>query len=334
MTTATTSDLTPNAAPTTETTTPKPTPEWIAGFWRRVLGYVIDVSILAFVGFLLGSLFESIFIELGGWARLVGFGVGIAYFGVLNSRIGGGKTLGKRLLGIVVVDRNNQLIGLGRSMARYSILAVPFLLNGAPISMELLMSVAVYPLSILLFGGIFVITYLIIFNRRTRQSLHDVITGTYVVKSDAKYEAPRAVWNGHWVVTGLLVVLAALAPVLSEKLLEQQPFQELLAAQLALSEEADVIQVGVTIGTNTIWRDGDSHNLNYVSATAQIGQDSVDDRERAKEIAKLVMQTYPNAVNQDVINVTFVHGYDIGIWSKSSTHSHDFLLSELSDGML
>jgi len=41
--------------------------------------------------------------HLGGWGRLVGFCIAILYFGTLNSVVGKGQTLGKRILKIHVI---------------------------------------------------------------------------------------------------------------------------------------------------------------------------------------------------------------------------------------
>jgi hypothetical protein len=38
------------------------------------------------------------FVELGGWGRAIGFPIAAIYFVILNSRIGGGQTIGKRIL--------------------------------------------------------------------------------------------------------------------------------------------------------------------------------------------------------------------------------------------
>ena len=72
-----------------------------AGFWRRTIALFIDWIILAIVGFF----FRELFLRMGGWERLIGFGVAALYFVPLNSRLGRGQTVGKRALRIRVVSK-------------------------------------------------------------------------------------------------------------------------------------------------------------------------------------------------------------------------------------
>jgi uncharacterized RDD family membrane protein YckC len=77
----------------------------ISGFWRRLLAFIFDGVLLGLVGVILGLLLFDSLARLGGWGRLIGFCHALVYFGVLNSAIGGGQTIGKRIMKIQVVDR-------------------------------------------------------------------------------------------------------------------------------------------------------------------------------------------------------------------------------------
>lgn len=158
---------------------------WITGFWRRIGALLIDGLILGFVGFLSGLVLEDYFVQIGGWGRLIGFSIALIYFGILNSSINNGQTIGKALLKINVVDSNNQFISAPKSFLRYFILGTPFYLNNAWLTEDLLTSPFMYLLSLMVFGGSLSIIYLYVFNRNTRQSLHDVIIGTYVTNKDS-----------------------------------------------------------------------------------------------------------------------------------------------------
>jgi uncharacterized RDD family membrane protein YckC len=93
-------------------------PAKIAGFWRRLLAFLIDCLILAIVGLVVGSIFFDAFAALGGWGKLVGFTIALIYFGTLNSTVGKGQTLGKRLVNIKVVNCEGEPISLHRSFLR------------------------------------------------------------------------------------------------------------------------------------------------------------------------------------------------------------------------
>ncbi len=84
-----------------------------------------------------------------------------------------------------VVDANDQLLSLPRSLLRYAVLGIPFFANNLPVSPTAVMSTLLgYLLALVVFGGMFATTYLYIFNRRTRQSLHDLVVGSYVERCD------------------------------------------------------------------------------------------------------------------------------------------------------
>ena len=67
-----------------------PEPRVICGFWRRILALAIDVLFLALMGHVLGIFFFNFLVQLGGLGLLVGFTIGLLYFGILNSAIGKG----------------------------------------------------------------------------------------------------------------------------------------------------------------------------------------------------------------------------------------------------
>lgn len=139
----------------------------IAGFWRRLGAFVVDLILLCIAGLILGALSFDTFARMGAYARLIGFAIALAYFGILNSRIGGGQTLGKRWLGVRVVDVHGQLLTLPRSLLRYAVLGTPFFCNGLPVDPNLAMSTPLgYLLALVVFGGMFAIVYLYLFNRQ------------------------------------------------------------------------------------------------------------------------------------------------------------------------
>ena len=94
--------------------------------------------LLGIIGIVAGLIFYDSFVRLGGWGRLIGLGVVLPYFGVLNSRIGAGQTLGKRLLKVRVVGVGGAPLPVPRSLLRTTVLAVPWFLNGAPFPADLL----------------------------------------------------------------------------------------------------------------------------------------------------------------------------------------------------
>lgn len=309
-------------------------PKWISGFWRRLGALLIDALVLGAVGFALGFVLENTFVEMGAWGRLVGFLIALVYFGVMNSSVIGGQTLGKMILKIRVVDSSNAPVGLGKSILRYIIIALPFSLNGAQFSNEAMSSFMMYPLSIIIFGGMFSIFYLYVFNRTTRQSLHDLVVGTFVVNVDSEKQDLGKVWNIHIIVFALLLLTAAIIPAFTSKLAQSEPFTDILAVQSALSSEPNVAYASVSVGTTTLSTFSKDASKNtstktYVNSQVFIGTDNVSDIVLARNLASIVLSHYPAALEKDAIQITLTYGYDIGIASSWSTQTHNFKSTEL-----
>jgi len=304
--------------------------KWISGFWRRIGALFIDTLILGAAGLVLGLFLESFFVQIGAWGRLIGFSIALIYFGVMNSSIAGGQTVGKRVLKLRVVDSNNSPISLGKSALRYFVLSIPFSLNGAQFSNEVMLSFLMYPLSLLIFGGLFSIIYLYIFNRITRQSLHDLVVGTYVVNANVEIQSLGKVWNVHIIVVALLFLAAAVVPAFTTQLAQSEPFRGMLNVQSALSNDSDVAYATISSGSSTFSSTNEgTRTTTYVSSQVFLKTNNVSDVDLAKRLASIIIENYPEAQQKDTIQINLTYGYDIGIASKWSNHAHSFNPAEL-----
>ena len=304
--------------------------KWISGFWRRVGALFIDTLILGIAGLILGLFLESTFVQIGAWGRLVGFSIALIYFGVMNSSISGGQTIGKKALKLRVVDSNNSPISIGKSVLRYLILAAPFFLNRAQFSNEAMLSLAMYPLSLVIFGGLFSIIYLYIFNRVTRQSLHDLAVGTFVVNANVEKQEVGKVWNVHIIIVAVLFIAAAIVPAFTTKLAHSEPFKDMLSVQSALSSQPNVTYATISSGSSTFSSvNHGTKTTTFVSSQVFLETDTVGDAELARRLVTIVITNYPEALNKDSIQITLTYGYDIGIASRWSNHEHSFNPGEL-----
>lgn len=152
------------------------------------------------------------------------------------------------------------------------------------------------------------------FNRKTRQSLHDLIAGTFVTKAKSAGEVDGAVWPVHRMIVGLLLLLAAGLPLATKGLAETWEFPELMAVQDRILESGLVhhasAQAGKSWGTSN---DGKNWEKTYFSSVAVL-KERPDDPERAAEkIAQIILKQYPLFFEKDVISVTVTYGFDIGI---------------------
>lgn len=307
-------------------------PKWIANFWKRIAALFIDVLLVGVIGFLIGLIFESTLVQIGNWGRLVGFSIALLYFGVMNSEICKGQTLGKRLLKISVVNTQGSHISVQKSLLRYVVFATPFYVNGLHLSSEDAFSFLIYPLSAIIFGGIFSTLYLYVFNRVTRQSLHDAVLGTYVVNTDVEKQEPAKVWKVHFIVTGILFVVAIGLPAITSKLIGEKPFTDMLNVQSALQAEAEVNFSTVLNSTASYGVSGEaSKRHNYMTVDAFIASNRVSDVDLAKDLAEIVIREYPEAKAKDTLFVTLRYGYTLVIWSRWTSQTHKFNPKELGE---
>lgn len=306
--------------------------KWISSFWRRIGAFFIDSIILGLIGLGLGLFLEDYFVEIGIWGRLIGFCIALIYFGVMNSNIANGQTLGKMVLKLRVVNAGNKPINLVKSFGRYSIIGVPFFLNGAQFSIETMTSFWLYGLSFIIFGGLFSIAYLYVFNRVTRQSLHDLVFSTFVVNTGVDNQNIGKVWRPHLISVGLLFLAAAVVPVYTSSLVQQEPFSDLIKIQGVLLDNPSVNHAAVTYGKSLVntAKTGTAETT-FVSAQIFLRKNEISNAELAHEMASSIAKHYKQALEKDIIVINLVYGYDIGIATRWNSSSHRFNPSELGN---
>jgi hypothetical protein len=256
---------------------------------------------------------------MGGWGRMVGFCVAMAYFGVMNSSICQGRTIGKRLMGIEVVDATGRNISLPRSCLRYLILGVPFFLNGAPIAYS---GPAAYVAGFLVLGLGASIPYLYVFNRRTRQSAHDLATGTFVVMAGGSGAInAKPIWRGHLAIAGAWCIAVVGFCFFAPSLARIGPFPDLLAVQQKIQASGKVSSASVFAGESWTYQNGAKKDTSSLQAVAIMINRPTDYEALAGEIAATTLANYPEIAKKDLLIVTVCYGYDIGIaqmWTRQS----------------
>lgn len=298
---------------------PTSTPPF-AGFWRRVAAFVIDALLLGGVGMLLGVLAFDTLAALGGWGRLVGFALAWPYLGLMNSRIGGGQTLGKRLLGLRTVGLDGALLSPAAGLLRGAVVALPWFLNGAVLDADLLQWL---PLAMLLSLIVFAVglglAYLLVFNRPSRRSLHDWAAQSVVVNAPLPVGglAAEPLWRGHAAVLGVLALLSLALPVwLHSQLGGAGDVASLMALRATVAAQPGVRQAGVTKGWHTVRSTQGSGTTTYVAVQAWADAAGVADDALCRQIGRALLARHAAEIERvDQLAVTVVYGYDIGIAS-------------------
>ena len=302
----------------------------IAGFWRRLAALFIDLLILGVPAMLFGFALFRWVESLGGSGRLIGFVAALLYFGLLNSHVGGGQTLGKQLLGIRVIRKDGETLSTKRSVLRFLVIAIPYFLNGlwldvdtaAPGPLEYLLFAF---LIVVVFGGLGAIAYLFVFNRRTRQSLHDIAVGSFVVRNPtAAVPASLTTARLHLILVGcwLALVVPGFA-ILALHNYSPPPTNEL---QVAIKKQLGLRQVRLGTRTlNTMIVGGGGSTKSYLEVNAWSDERTDDLHALRQSIASIVLDRLPDLPDEQLLSVRVHRGFDLGIatWTSSSHEVHD-----------
>ncbi|MFN5170620.1 MAG: RDD family protein [Cyclobacteriaceae bacterium] len=146
-------------------------------FVRRFLATAIDVAIISFADLFTGwVLFDYI------GQSIFGFYYSVAYFGLSNNKIMTGRSMGKRILKIHVLDKSGSYLNLVKSAIRAAI--VSFVFFGTSVLVHLLYFYPEahgirYALSILFIVASVGLFFFTVLDHRHR-GLHDLCTGSQV----------------------------------------------------------------------------------------------------------------------------------------------------------
>lgn len=89
-----------------------------AGFWIRVVAYLIDGILLAVINFIIGLVMGSAGTGAGTMGSVISLIIGLVYFSVMESSESQG-TVGKMVVNIKVGDSNGERISLSNAMGRW-----------------------------------------------------------------------------------------------------------------------------------------------------------------------------------------------------------------------
>jgi uncharacterized RDD family membrane protein YckC len=297
----------------------------IAGFWRRLFAFCLDGLFLGTFGACIGLIAYDRLVALGDWGRAVGFAIALVYFGVMDSQLSWGQTLGKLILNIKVVAANGAPLSVGASTLRATIFCVPYFLNGAFIDPG---GITLWLVSFLVFGVGVSIVYLLLFNRRTRQSLHDLAVAAYVVSNragDSVGESGR-IWPAHFGAVGLILTAALVLPYVTQRLASSLPFVGLLSVQQALEQDPDVRHATAAIGVSKFFGKNQGPTTTHLfSSNIVLSRRVTDFDSLANRLARIILDRAPSAEQEDKIAIFIRYGYDIGI--ASAWRSQIFVFS-------
>ena len=295
----------------------------VGALWRRTLAFLIDTIIIGVPVDVIAWIFFDKFAQLGAWGRLLGFCIALPYFAILDSSIGKGQTLGKRWMSVQVVDADGNPIPFGKALLRYVVFATPWFLNGITLPVNQT-SAAVWTLiGVIIFGVGGMTFYLMCFNRRTRQGLHDLAVGSYVADAEVHGAVNvQPIWKMHWVIIGAMVaVLSVGGIVLNKKFSAWGTMSQLLDDMQAVQALPGVQSVGAQA---TVWGTGSKRILEIKVFWA--GRS--DAEAFANSVASAVLTHDPAAQKYNSLQISLIRQFDLGIGSGHVSRTYTHTLAE------
>lgn len=274
---------------------------------------MVDWLILAVPLEVFGWLYFDRLARMGDRGAIVGIVVAVVYFGILGSSIGNGQTSGMRVCKIKLVDAEGKLLPVSKSLFRYAILWIPLALSGAAMP---------NPLPAVIDVALFFIIYLYIFNRLTRQSLHDLAVGSFVVHAaTAGQPIHQRMWRPHLVIASGCVAFGIVASVLFSTMIKGAgPFPELFAIQRQIAASGKVRQVGVQATAN--WSSNGKTSHSIVVTVIWNGK-PVDYEKAAAELAAVALHADPNLMERDVLRISIRTDFNLGLATGGLSRSFD-----------
>lgn len=305
--------------PTQAFTPPSPL-RAIASFWRRLAAFLLDALIVGVAAFVVTIPFVTPLSRLGPYGRVLGLALALPYYAVLNSRIGNGQTFGKRILHIQVVDEAGRTLSFSKSLIRYFVLAIPYFLSDPVLPATRtpwLVSTTLSALGIVSAATL----YLMVFNRHSRQGVHDLAAGSFVVSSDLGGPPEKApIWKAHWAIfAAIVIVFFVSGRIIGKKISKWAAFPQLLE-DARLLENMDGVQ---SAGVMEQWSAtlGREQNEKSLVITIHWDGDFSNKEAVADQFARTILLHDSTVQNFSSLRVVIVRGYDLGIAHFTLTNS-------------
>jgi uncharacterized RDD family membrane protein YckC len=289
----------------------------ISKFWTRIWAFLIDSLVLGVIGYLFGLMIQDFLISIGSYGMILGLIIAVSYQTICNSELSNGQTLGKCFMGIHVVDVNGDLIGVGKSFLRALILSFPYFMCNLSIPGLADTSFISLVKTIGLLSIIIGVVVIYIFNKQTRQSLHDIIIGTYVAtleENDEPSTMPRVTKTPFYIFGGLVVLLIG-SSIYS---VNSNTAQNVPNIYTKVSKIEGVINANINQHTTYI---NGTTTLAYETTLSvkTLPDDDLEKEKVVRQTALTILSDVSNINNFDVITISLNRGFNIGIASHNST---------------
>lgn len=299
----------------------------LVGFWLRLVADILDAIILGIFGFLLTLPFNNLFYQIGENGLWIGFIIAFLYTGILQSYIGKGQSLAKKILKIQVLTTDGNYLSLHKSFLRYTIIALIFYNSWIWLALTslfpflnniLLGSIYTYLILILILSVIIMIAF-----HPQKRGLHDIIAGSIVVKfglyDEKKINELHSIskQNMAYLLVGISSLLLIIGSILLINNNEDSYvlIDELSTLQKKIGEDTKLTNIQVLQNTFTDKYDKKTESI-FIGGFISIDFYDNDDlcQQEKKKIVNIIIENYSHIDECEFINIQIRTGYNIGIW--------------------
>lgn len=300
---------------------------------RRIFAFFLDIAVIAIIGRGLTLVAADHLRRLGEGGWWVAIAIAALYFALLDSSLTGGRTAGKRLMGIEVRRCDGAFLNPVHALVRFvpigAMFAALFLWRLANPYRPLTWAFEGAAIFLSLGIGTFAIAH------PRRQSLQDLLARTVVVRSGGGFQFEPAGSGEPALVFGTLVVLILLCVTPLRWAAIAIPMGQQMARLYQTLEQREGIS-SPRIEAVVAWSENWVPSLGIaVSAHADDPTVLADDR-RSSALARSLMSALalsralpPGAPR---VTVKLRNGYDIGVWREMAVVTHKMPVGGMAAG--
>jgi uncharacterized RDD family membrane protein YckC len=296
---------------------------------RRVLAFIIDIAALVAIGRIIVYMAGDRLSFLGENGWWVGLGVAALYFGFLDSAIGGGRTLGKRLTHIEVQNISGKELSVIDSILRFVpfglIFAIEFATRYTDPTSFIIHGLRMFEILIILGISVFGLLH------PQHRALQDILLDSVVTRSPCEFQLPEAslrkplsaLLMAYLLFGGLYLIWTSNALASQDGQIASRMWRIVNARE---NSEHPFVFIGTTptpsgLQMKTVFVHvflSDQKKMNdpkYLAASAKV-------------INAELMQKTPMPNDVDRVTIYIRSGCDIGIWRDYKNADFSFLISE------
>ncbi len=298
----------------------------LASRLQRIGAFVIDNIVIGIIGFLSGLLLADFYMSLGNYGRLIGFAAVLVYFTFSDSFFFAGQTIGKKIMGIKVVNCQSKLISIQLSFARSLIYSFTVLLNGLTLSNPKYAYIILFTSFILFSICLFELYYFFLY-KKTGRFFHDVLSKTFVVKQSngtIPIKVSRKIVRWSLIIPVIAVFLITITNYMTPAL----QINDMVVLANSIQTKLPLNNAMVTRGVTRFYGTDGSSETKYVAITA-LKKNKTDSNENlAVEIARIAISSGFSFQKEEILSIQINTGYDIAIARNITYESFRSTLEE------